>query len=188
MTKPTSELRIIGGTHRSRKILFEEELGLRPTHNRIRETVFNWLQPIIENRICLDAFAGSGAMGFEAISRGAKHVTFIDISKNAIQHLKQNAENLKINNADFYQCDFITVNPVQNKKFDVVFLDPPFQNNLLLKACELLASRALLNPNALIYLEFEKGSVDVSQLPKNWEVKKHKNTQTIEYALCEKMI
>lgn len=81
MTKPTSELRIIGGTYRSRKIIFSEEPGLRPTHNRIRETVFNWLQDKIENSDCLDVFAGSGAMGFEALSRGAKHVTFIDISK-----------------------------------------------------------------------------------------------------------
>ncbi|MCX7125431.1 MAG: 16S rRNA (guanine(966)-N(2))-methyltransferase RsmD [Gammaproteobacteria bacterium] len=188
MTKPTSELRIIGGTYRSRKIIFSEEPGLRPTHNRIRETVFNWLQDKIENSDCLDVFAGSGAMGFEALSRGAKHVTFIDISKNAVNHLKQNSINLKITNADFYQCDFMLQNPVQNKKFDVVFLDPPFQNNLLLQACELLASRELLNPDALIYLEFEKSGVDISQLPKKWEIKKHKNTQMIEYLLAQKQL
>src|SRR3990167_9566270 len=80
-----SELRIIGGQFRSRKIIFEEEAGLRPTHNRIRETVFNWLQPIIENSVCLDAFAGSGAMGFEAISRGAATVSFCDISPGVIK-------------------------------------------------------------------------------------------------------
>src|SRR6478672_9434831 len=99
--KTTSELRIIGGKYRSRKISFTEEDGLRPTHNRIRETVFNWLAEYIENSVCLDAFAGSGAMGFEALSRGAKHVTFCDISKNIINTIKQNAENLKITNADF---------------------------------------------------------------------------------------
>ena len=182
MTKP-SELRIIAGQFRSRKIIFEEEPGLRPTHNRIRETVFNWLQPVIENSLCLDIFAGSGAMGFEALSRGAKQVVFCDISKNAIQHMINNAENLQIKNADFIQCDFMLQNPVQNKKFDVVFLDPPFQKNMILQACALLESRQLLNKNALIYGEFEKGSVDITAFPKNWTIEKHKNTQTIEYVL-----
>src|SRR3990167_3022545 len=183
MTKPTSELRIIAGQFRSRKIFFEAEAGLRPTHNRIRETVFNWLQPMIENTECLDVFAGSGAMGFEALSRAAKHVTFCDISKNAILNLKKNAENLKITNADFFQCDFMRENPVKNKKFDVVFLDPPFEKNCLLRVCELLLSRNLLKPNAFIYCEFSKNSVDLAGFPKNWVVKKHRSTQTIEYVL-----
>ena len=183
MTKSDSQLRIIAGQFRSRTILFEEEAGLRPTHSRIRETVFNWLNPIIENSTCLDVFAGSGAMGFEALSRGAKYVTFCDISNNVIHHLKKNADNLKINNADFFQCDFIKQNPVQNIKFDVIFLDTPFQKKILLSACELLVSRDLLNPDARIYCEFEKNSVDLTQLPKNWHVLKHKNTQTIEYML-----
>lgn len=180
--KITSELRIIAGTFRSRKIIFFEEDGLRPTHNRIRETVFNWLAEKIENKNCLDIYAGSGAMGFEALSRGAKHVTFCDISKNVIETIKKNAENLKITNADFFQCDFISQNMIDNK-FDIVFIDPPFKKNLLLKTCELLVSRELLNKDALIYLEFEKNSVDLSQLPKNWVVKKHKNTKTLEYVL-----
>ncbi|HLB55876.1 MAG TPA: 16S rRNA (guanine(966)-N(2))-methyltransferase RsmD [Coxiellaceae bacterium] len=182
--KTPSELRIIAGTFRSRKIVFFEEDGLRPTHNRIRETVFNWLADEIENKNCLDVFAGSGAMGFEAISRGAKQVTFCDISKIIIETIKKNAENLKITNADFIQCDFISQNALKNK-FDIVFIDPPFKKNLLLKACELLISRDLLNKNAVIYLEFEKNSVDLSQLPKNWVVKKHKSTKTVEYALYE---
>src|SRR3990167_7089850 len=139
-----SELRIIGGQHRSRKIFFEEVVGLRPTHNRIRETAFNWLQNKIENADCLDVFAGSGAMGFEALSRGARHVSFCDISPNAIKNLKQNAMGLKIQNANFYQCDFMLENPVQNKQFDIVFLDPPFSKNLLLSVCELLEKRNLL--------------------------------------------
>lgn len=180
--KTASELRIIAGTFRSRKIVFFEEDGLRPTHNRIRETVFNWLHDEIENKNCLDIFAGSGAMGFEALSRGAKSVTFCDISKNVIDTIKKNAENLKITNANFIQCDFILQNTIKNK-FDIVFIDPPFKKNLLLKTCELLVSRDLLNKNALIYLEFEKNSVDLLQLPKNWIVKKHKSTKTIEYVL-----
>src|SRR3990167_3150510 len=178
-----SELRIIGGQLRSRKIFFEEVAGLRPTHNRVRETVFNWLQNKIENADCLDVFAGSGAMGFEAISRGAHSVSFCDISSHVIQNLKQNTVNLKIQNADFYQCDFMLENPVQNKQFDIVFLDPPFSKNLLLSVCELLEKRNLLKQNAFIYLEYEKKTVDITQLPKNWVVEKHKSTPMVEYVL-----
>lgn len=182
-----SELRIIGGKFRSRKIIFEGEMGLRPTHNRIRETVFNWLQNNIENSHCCDVFAGSGAMGFEALSRGAASVSFCDISPNVIKNLKKNAKNLKIDNADFFQCDFVLENPVQNKQFDIVFLDPPFQKNILLASCELLEKRNLLKPGANIYLEFKKGEVDVAALPKNWTIKKHQSTPTIEYVLCERL-
>ncbi|PIZ05022.1 MAG: 16S rRNA (guanine(966)-N(2))-methyltransferase RsmD [Gammaproteobacteria bacterium CG_4_10_14_0_8_um_filter_38_16] len=182
--KKPSELRIIAGQFRSRKIVFFEEDGLRPTHNRIRETLFNWLAPYIENSVCLDAFAGSGALGFEALSRGAKQVTFCDLSRNIIQVLKENATTLKITNADFIQGDFVKQNILQNK-FDVVFLDPPFQKEALLPACEFIMTHQLLNPHAQLYLEFKKKSIDLSQLPKNWVIKKHKETGTIEYLLCE---
>ncbi|MDP1574525.1 MAG: 16S rRNA (guanine(966)-N(2))-methyltransferase RsmD [Coxiellaceae bacterium] len=181
--KNISELRIIAGDYRSRKIFFEAENGLRPTHNRIRETVFNWLQSVIENSLCLDAFAGSGAMGFEALSRGAKQVVFCDISKNVIQNLKKNAIELKIMNVDFYQCDFVSKNPVVDQQFDVVFLDPPFQKNVLVETCALLEERNLLKPNAFIYCEFQKDSVDITQFPENWIIKKQQETQTIVYML-----
>lgn len=180
-----SSLKIISGQFRSRKIVFFEEDELRPTHNRIRETLFNWLAHDIEHKHCLDIFAGSGALGFEALSRGAAHVTFCDSSKNVIETLKKNACDLKINHAEFIHTDFMLQNAVQNKKFDIIFIDPPFQKKKLLKTCELLETRELLNSHAFIYLEFEKNTVDLTQLPKNWVIKKHKNTQTIEYALCE---
>lgn len=192
MTKHThkntpSELRIIGGKFRSRKITFIEENGLRPTHDRIRETLFNWLQNAIENSMCLDIFAGSGALGFEAISRGAKEVTFCDLSYAVMSHLKSNAEKLHINNAIFSRSDFMLENPVQNKQFDIVFCDPPFEKNLILATCALLESRELLAENAVIYLEFKKGTVDLHALPKNWTIQKHKSTQTLEYVLCQKI-
>lgn len=185
MSNKPSTLHIIAGQFRSRKIIFFEEAGLRPTHNRIRETLFNWLAPVIENSICLDAFAGSGALGFEALSRGAKHVTFCDTSPQVIHTLKENASQLNIENADFLNVDFMLENTVKNKKFDIVFLDPPFQKNLILKACESLLSRDLLNVDAMIYFECAKNSVDLSQLPKNLVIKKHKQTQTIEYGLLQ---
>lgn len=179
-----NELRIIGGKWRSRKILFAEEVGLRPTHNRIRETLFNWLQPVIENAVCLDVFAGSGALGFEALSRGAKSVTFFDISTIVMHALKNNAGVLQASNAEFFQQDFLTVE-MRDKKFDIVFCDPPFEKNLLLKTCEKLVLSRLLNPAAKIYLECKRGSVDFSQLPSSFSILKHKQTQTVEYLLCE---
>lgn len=181
-TTPSS-VQIIGGTFRSRKIIFFEEAGLRPTHGRIRETLFNWLAPNIENSICLDAFAGSGALGFEAISRGAKHVTFCDTSRRAISTLNDNATQLKIDNVNFLNINFISENAVLNEKFDLVFLDPPFKNNLLINACNALISKNLLNSEALIYFECAKNSVDFSQLNERLTIEKHKETHSIEYGL-----
>ena len=130
-----SQLRIIAGKFRSRKITFSEEIGLRPTHDRIRETVFNWLGKEVINAVCLDLFAGSGALGFEALSRGAKHTTFVDTNKNNINNLKLNAGNLKLekNATDFINSDFqkLNLNQLCNK-FNIAFLDPPFKQNLIL--------------------------------------------------------
>ena len=179
-----NEVSLIAGKWRSRKISFAEEAGLRPTHSRIRETLFNWLAPVIENSLCLDAFSGSGALGFEALSRGAKQVTFCELSKKVMRALQKNAFLLKADNAEFIQADFTSNQFGVNKKFDVVFLDPPFQKNLLLQSCELLVSRTLLNTDALIYLECEKDSVDFSLLPACFTIEKHKQTQTIDYVLC----
>src|SRR3989338_7910426 len=181
-----SVLRIISGKWRSRKITFTEAINVRPTHNRIRETVFNWLAQMIENSVCLDAFAGSGAMGFEALSRGAKHVTFCDITTSVIQQIEKNAHQLMATNFDAITCDFMQENRLENKKFDLVFLDPPFQKNILLNACDLLESRQLLQSHAQIYLECQKNSVDFTKLPLSWVIKKHKNTKTIDYLLCER--
>lgn len=181
-----NEVRIIGGKWRSRKITFPDVIDLRPTHDRIRETLFNWVQPVIENAVCLDVFAGSGVLGFEALSRGAKSVSFFDISPAVIMALKQNALLLKADQAQFYQQDFLTAS-LAGKKFDVVFCDPPFEKDLLLKTCGYLVSRDLLNDRALIYVECKKNSVDFSLLPQSLIIQKHKQTQSIEYLLLEKI-
>lgn len=184
LSKDESCVRIIGGQWRSRKLIFLGEKDLRPTHDRIRETLFNWLKDIIKNSVCLDTFAGSGALGFEALSRGAVHVTFIDTSSNVIKYLKQNALALKTNQADFIQSDFMLENAVENKKFNVVFLDPPFQKNYLIAVLELLITRHLLSDDAYIYAEFERGSVDLKKIPAWLAIKKHEKTKKIEYMLC----
>lgn len=179
-----SQVRIIGGRFRRRKIFFQGEEGLRPTHDRIRETVFNWLAPEIENKSCLDVFSGSGAMGFEALSRGAKKVTFIDNSRQVIQNLRVNAEVLAVTEADFYCCDFMKENPFHTQQFDLVFLDPPFQQRYIPEACRLLLSRGLLKKNALIYFEMEKNSIDLTLLPETWFIEKQGQTQRLSYMLC----
>ncbi len=189
--KNNSELRIIAGKFRSRKITFSDAIGLRPTHDRIRETLFNWLNNDIVDSLCLDCFAGSGALGFEALSRGAKHVTFIENHKNSINNLKLNAENLKLTSDEinFICSDFFAINPILlNKQFDLIFLDPPFKQNLILSAIIFLEKNNLLKDNALIYLEFEKNGFDINSISNNFKIVKHKHTKTIEYALISKII
>ena len=152
----TNSIRIIGGEWRSRKLQFLDAPGLRPTPDRIRETLFNWLQGDIYNSYCLDLFAGSGAIGLEALSRGAKSVDFIE--KNAAAS-KQLDANLKLLNSDsnVFQTDalsFLTKHSA-DKPYDIIFLDPPYRQGLLDKSLELLTTKALIDENTLIYLEHE---------------------------------
>lgn len=182
-----STLRIIAGKFRSRKIYFAEKTDLRPTQDRIRETVFNWLNPFMVDAVCLDLFAGSGALGFEALSRGAKHVTFADIDNQVIQTIKENASRLKI---DIDAADFLSVDFHYKFKhqFDIVFLDPPFKQDFISKSISFLEENDLLKPHAFIYLEFEKNGFNSTQLPATWRVKRHQKTKTLEYVLCEKQV
>ncbi|OGT36734.1 MAG: 16S rRNA (guanine(966)-N(2))-methyltransferase RsmD [Gammaproteobacteria bacterium RIFCSPHIGHO2_12_FULL_38_14] len=195
---PHSSVRIIAGKYRHRKIFFDAEPGLRPTHDRIRETLFNWLQPVIENSVCLDAFAGSGALGFEALSRGAKQVVFFDTSKKVISNLKENAKVLGVDNAVFFYQDFFceAAQPAEPRdpgaihrelqQFDIIFLDPPFQKNILLSACEFIIKKKLLKPNGLVYLEFPRGEIDGNCFPATWEIQKQGHTKTLVYCLLQR--
>jgi 16S rRNA (guanine966-N2)-methyltransferase len=154
-------LRIIGGHWRSRRIRFEDAEGLRPTPDRVRETLFNWLQSDIIGASCLDAFAGSGALGFEALSRGASSVIMLE--KNAKQHkmLKENIALLEADKAILIQGDTLSLleNPVawQPKEgFDIVFMDPPFHQDFILPAIKHLLRHHLLKDNAFVYIETEQ--------------------------------
>ncbi|EKD91917.1 MAG: hypothetical protein ACD_29C00307G0004 [uncultured bacterium] len=183
-----SQLRIIAGKLRSRKIIFTEALGLRPTHDRIRETLFNWLDKNIIDAICLDCFAGSGALGFEALSRGAKYVTFVDNNHKIIEQLKLNAKTLDVtkNSIEFLNANFQDLYFTQYKnKFNIIFLDPPFKQNLVSTSIALIEKYNLLKANALVYIEFEINGFDLTQLPKNWKVRRRQHTKTIEYCLCD---
>lgn len=160
--KNANTLRIIGGEWRSRKLPFVDAPGLRPTPDRIRETLFNWLQADIHDAVCLDMFAGSGALGLEALSRGAKEVLFIE--KNTVC-AKQLCENLTLLSAkaDVIQGDALsflaftgdTTKDTLNKVFDVVFLDPPYRQGLIEESLHYLISEKLIDKHSLVYLEHE---------------------------------
>ncbi|WP_100622492.1 16S rRNA (guanine(966)-N(2))-methyltransferase RsmD [Candidatus Coxiella mudrowiae] len=176
------KLRIIGGKWRGRKIAFPSLPELRPTADRIRETLFNWLSPYIKDAYCLDLFAGSGALGFEALSRGCAHVTFLDRSKNVIETLQKNAEILNTTNTEFVCEEFTSEIPkLKNVPFNIVFLDPPFYQRLINQAVLWLEKTKILAPQAYIYVEAEKNISFI--LPSNWEIYREKRTTSIFYSL-----
>ncbi len=181
--------RIIGGKWRGRKIVFDDAQGLRPTTDRIRETVFNWLRPYIYQSICLDCFAGSGVLGFEALSRGADEVVFLDNNPRTISSLKQNYEKLNATGGHI-QCEN-ALNWLQaarsdsrsKQHFDLIFLDPPFHSALLEKSSKLLGSSGILSENAIIYVEHNMTAE--LELPRNWFCLKQKTAGQVAYKLFE---
>lgn len=152
--KQSNQIRIIGGTHRGRKLSFPNLPGLRPTGDRMRETLFNWLQPIIGGASCLDLFAGSGALGFEAASRNAGRVVMLDIAPPVITQLKHHLDQFKFSQIEIYQIDALQwLQEATINRFDIVFLDPPFATNLATDACNLLLQYQWLKERAWLYLE-----------------------------------
>jgi len=135
----------------------DDASDLRPTPDRIRETLFNWLQPVIAGAECLDLFSGSGALGFEALSRGAGHVVMLEQNRTLTDGLLQQARALGTDKAEIINCDALKWLQSATNSFDLVFLDPPFDKNLVPKACELLVNRGHLRPDALVYVESEPG-------------------------------
>lgn len=186
LTKTAGQLRIIGGQWRGRKLSFSDIEGLRPSGDRIRETLFNWLTPYLPNTHCLDLFAGSGALGFEALSRGAGHLHFIDNAAQVCQQLHQHCRTLNCNNVDIIQADgleWLKNYPARyNNGFDIVFLDPPFANDMLTECFELLQLPGLLKPSALIYFEANRDSI-LPVLADSWSLHRHKKTGQIQYGL-----
>jgi len=179
--------RIIGGKWRGRVIRFDSVEGLRPTTDRIRETVFNWLQPYINQSCCLDMYAGSGMLGFEALSRGAGEVVFIEQNIKTVHKLKENIDMLDAEDATVFRLDALTwlqssvTDKRHNNKFDLVFLDPPFHTDLLAKSCALLNSSGCLAEDAIIYVEHNIDS-DI-KVPENWIVLKEKKAGQVTYKL-----
>lgn len=180
------EVRIIAGLWRGRKLPVLSSDGLRPTGDRIKETLFNWLMPYMANSYCLDCFAGSGSLGFEALSRQAKAVTFLEKESTVAMQLKKNVQALQCaERAEVINQDsLLFLNFSQNTpRFDVVFLDPPFHFGLAEQAITLLAQHNWLKPNALIYVETEKDKS--CTVPSNWSLLKEKVTGQVAYRLYQ---
>lgn len=175
MQRHTSTLRIIGGKWRSRRVSFVPLKGLRPTTDATRETLFNWLAPAISGASCLDLFAGSGALGFEALSRGAKHVVMVDSSVHVIAVLKKTAQLLNTKDVDFYSAKIPqNLSKIPPKPFGIIFLDPPFYLGLIKLTCEKLADSVYLARNTLIYIEAEK-ELDIKKvIPGSWQILRQK--------------
>ena len=175
-------LKIIGGQWRSRQIDVLDADGLRPTPNRVRETLFNWLQADIFNSRCLDLFAGSGALSFEAASRGAKNVVQIENNLAACTALKANAQKLDATNVHMVQSDTLAyLAKTPPNQFDVIFIDPPFGLDLVLQSCELLKKNLWLAPYAKIYIETE--TTLKLELPESWQLLKSKVAGEVAYSL-----
>ena len=152
-TAKTNTLRIIAGEWRNRKLSFPDAPGLRPTTDRIRETVFNWLQHYVAGAHCLDLFAGSGAMGLEALSRGAAHVDFVETSLAAKKQLNDHLTTLKTSDGQVWHTDALSYLHQCKTAYDVVFLDPPYDARLLEASIKTLLELHLLKPDARIFLE-----------------------------------
>lgn len=180
------EVRIISGSWRGRKLAVLDAEGLRPTTDRVKETLFNWLMHDINGAIVLDCFAGSGSLGFEALSRYASHCTLLERDKSAAAQLLQNQQKLACNNASVIHTDSLNwLKQPALRQYDLVFIDPPFRKDLALPCCQLLEQQQWLATPALIYLETEK-ELDVTALPANWRLLKEKIAGQLAYRLYQR--
>lgn len=189
-TSTRNVVRIIGGQWRSRKLRFSGIADLRPTPDRVRETLFNWLQPVIVSARCLDVFAGSGALGFEALSRGAAYCLFIDKHPQSITGIQRNMALLKTDAGDTITGDSLQIlqrlqEAPADKQFNVVFVDPPYAMNCALQCCQLLAEHQWLADEAYIYIE-SATTIDEKQLPPRWKMHRQQKAGNVHYHLAIK--
>ena len=181
----SNRLRIIGGRWRGRKLDFPAVEGLRPTPDRLRETLFNWLQNDIPGARCLDLFAGSGALGLEALSRGAARAVLVDASRQVTQQLEAHLRSLRCHDAAVVNLSaqsFLERGP-GSTHYDVVFLDPPFHQGLIAVCARLLEEKRWLAPGARIYLECER-DLALTGLPAHWEIHREKTAGQVAYRLA----
>ena len=186
MKKPTraasGQIRIIGGQWRGRNLPVPDSPGLRPTTDRVRETLFNWLAPSMVSARCLDCFAGSGALGLEALSRYASAATLIEMERGVAQQLQQNLAALKAANAKVVNTNTLTFLNQPGTPHDIVFVDPPFRKGLLDDTLRLLEDNGWLADDALIYVESEVEN-GLPPVPLHWDLHREKVAGQVAYRL-----
>lgn len=175
-TRQLGQLRIIGGDFRRRQLPVLDRPGLRPTPDRVRETLFNWLGQQLYGQRVLDLFAGTGALGIEALSRGAAHVDFIERDSSVAAYITQNLATLGATRGQVTTRDAEVFLSQPSQPFDLVFLDPPFNQGLAVHCCSALESRGWLAQDAMIYLETERALTPA--VPASWQL--HRETQAGE--------
>jgi len=178
-------LRIIGGRWRGRRLDIAESEGLRPTPDRVRETLFNWLQPYIDGAQCLDLFAGTGALCLEALSRGAGRVVMVEKAPPVAEALRRHVKLLEAQNAEVVLADAAEYLNQPPQLFDIIFLDPPFKSDLIARCAELVEEHGWIKPGGLIYVE-APSQVDALPIPATWELLRSKKAGQVGYHLARK--
>ena len=185
-----NRLRIIGGRWRGTRLHFPTVAAIRPTPDRVRETLFNWLQSDIAGARCLDLFAGSGSLGLEALSRGASSVTFVDREAAIGTYLRETLQRLHCEQGTVKTMDTLLFLHQPSMPVDIVFLDPPFaDSNLLPQICTLLEERSWLNTGAWIYIECPADvelPAGISDWPVNWTMHRSKKAGQVGYHLVKR--
>jgi 16S rRNA (guanine966-N2)-methyltransferase len=184
-THGANRIRIIGGIWRSRVIDFAGTQTLRPTANRVRETLFNWLGQTLHGKRCLDLFSGSGALGFEASSRGSLETVMLELDHDAVAALKSNQQKLAALSCRIVAGDALKFLATSIEKFDIVFVDPPFASNLMPAVLQKLPSH--LFDGACVYVEWSTPIVDVmASMPlQQWEITKQGRAGAVHFALLK---
>ena len=176
-------IRLISGQWKGKKLPVKDKQGLRPTTDRTKETLFNWLMHDVRDANCLDCFSGSGSLGFEALSRYAKFCTFLELDKQVAAQLQTNINTLKIDNAQVIQGDSLQyLSKLAPLQYDIVFIDPPFNQGLAQPCIEQLEAQGHLSENSLIYIEVEN-TLTAYITPDNWSLLKEKTSGQVRYQL-----
>jgi 16S rRNA (guanine966-N2)-methyltransferase len=182
---PRNTLRIIGGEWRGRRLRFPPIEAIRPTPDRVRETLFNWLQAITPGSRCLDLFAGSGALGLEALSRGAREVVFVDVEAKVCHHLQEVLRDLGCNRGRVVHADAERYLGRPEEPFDVIFIDPPFRESAVPEICRRIEAGDLLKPGGYAYLE-AAAAEGVPALPAGWRLLRSKRAGEVGYHLARR--
>lgn len=180
---PEGRFRIIGGEWRSRRLPVPPGAEVRPTPDRVRETVFNWLAPVLEGARCLDLYAGSGALGLEALSRGAARVAFVDRAPQVCRQLRSNLELLGCQRGEVLCMDAKRCVEGVASPYDIVFLDPPYRQGLLEPLLARLAAQGWVAAGGRVYLEQESGAPPI-RLPAGWTLLRSARAGQVGYHLA----